>query len=123
MASGNRVPVTIQESGKAKTLYIQIAETANIPSLLVYEGDGAKKPRNQVVLTQAIAELYQQDFTSKTICLIGTKDLLQMAFATPAEASTWMGLINSKSDLFKDSQSMSQLEKNIESIWPFPSHQ
>jgi hypothetical protein len=118
-----RISVTVMEGNKGKPMYIQVVESANIHQLLIFENESSRRPRHEILLQQAISELYQNDISGKTIAVISPNTITVFAFSSAADAQTVLTFLNSKSDIFMDHQAMAQLDRALDAIWPFPFHE
>jgi hypothetical protein len=118
-----KIAVSVLDNNKAKGMFIQVTEKGGNHFLSVFETDASKRARNILILQQSVAEDYPQDVTRRSISITGPNDVVVISFPTEADARGYRDLVNSKSDIFKDSESIRQLDRNIAAVWPFPCHQ
>jgi hypothetical protein len=112
-----RVAVSFLEGSKTRPLYLQIVDPY---SLYLYDTDTARRPKHEINLQQSVCEIYSHDVSGRAISVISPSAISILTFSSNADATNYLALFNSKSDIFKDRQSMQQLDRHLETIWPFP---
>jgi hypothetical protein len=113
----SRVPVNLLEGTKTRPIFIQVVETHQ---LCIYETDTSRRARHSINLQQSICEIFTHDVSGRAISVISPSNVIVLSFPSAADAKTVLDLFNAKSDIFKDRDSMQQLDRHIENVWPFP---
>jgi hypothetical protein len=115
-----RVPVTIVDGGKTRTIFMQVIDPYQ---LCLYDTESARRPRFDINLLNSICETWPNDPSGRAVSVISPNSLIVLSFSSASDAAAMLTFFNLKSDIYKDRQSMQQLDRHLEKIWPFPLHE
>lgn len=117
-----KIKCNLVEGSKTKVVYMQITAEGNIHKCGIYESESSKKPKMEVIIQQSIAQWHTYDVLGRTIVLAAPNETLLLSFANAEEAGQYFKLFNSRSDIYRDQQSIFQIDQDLGKIWPFPQH-